>query len=194
MRRSHISLSANPFSCWMRISHARKWLPTIAPLCYAHCHQLTVTRIESITHHSLLRGMSIWTTPSLSLGYSKLHLGQWLSQYIRDLLICGNSSLFDHIMDIMIRAWTYHETPSSWTTLCNFGYHTRCRSLLTRDQLSLQATFKAIQLRYMLNMLLYTQPQTYWVPHWFASCWATKPQLTPNWSNILKYSFDLWHY
>ena len=78
---SPIFIRANPFSYWMIRCHANKWL-SIVP----HFVMLTVTRNESIHHHSLLRG----TTPSLSLKLPKLHPGQRLGQHIRNLLICGN--------------------------------------------------------------------------------------------------------
>ena len=57
---SPIFIRASPFSYWMIRFHANKWLPIVS-----HSVMLTVTRIESIHHHSLLRG----TTPSLSLKY-----------------------------------------------------------------------------------------------------------------------------
>ena len=53
--------------------------------------------------HSLLRG----TTPSLFPKLPKLHLGQRLGQYVRDLLIRSNvkklhNSFLHHVMNVLV--------------------------------------------------------------------------------------------
>ena len=75
-------------------SHARKCLPTIVPLCYAHCRQNQVyqSSLPLARDHSKLVSEVL-----------RLHLGQ----HIRELLICGNilelhNSLLHHIMDTVV--------------------------------------------------------------------------------------------
>ena len=75
-------------------SHAHKCLPTIVPLCYAHCRQNQVYQSSL----PLVRDNSKLVSEVL-----RLHLGQ----HIRELLICGNilelhNSLLHHIMDTVV--------------------------------------------------------------------------------------------
>ena len=69
-----------------------------ATLCYAHCHQKQVypSSLPLARDHT-----------KLVLEVHKLHLGQWLGQYVCDLLICGNvlelhSYLLHHIANVLI--------------------------------------------------------------------------------------------
>ena len=66
---------------------------------------LSVTRTSPSV--ILLITPSCCTTPSLSLKLPKLHPGQRLGQYVRDLLICSNvmklhSSLLHHVTNVLV--------------------------------------------------------------------------------------------
>ena len=125
---------ANPFSWWRRRSHSFSpsqpffmleekitQLLIVTTLFHAggedhmlvndhpllpHSAMLTVTRITSVTHHSLLRGMSFEATPSLPLKYSNFTFDRGL---VNTSAICSSvatywsfTAPFHYISDIMI--------------------------------------------------------------------------------------------
>ena len=142
-----IFIRANLFSWWMIRCHANKWLPIVS-----HSVMLTVTKNESIHHHSLLRG----TTPSLSLKYPNFTLDNNL---VNTSATCSFVAMYwSFTAPFSTISWIYWYfismcldlswTLDSLTTLYNSSCHNKYKSHPSLDQITLITSFKATQLRY----------------------------------------------